>query len=186
MSVVLDKLNFLTRGDFLLGIIPPMGAILTEAINLLSLKYLKADAGRTLQDESWGKSKLSEDDIEVVNDLIAYTSSGASEIAGLAPTFVSVVTSGFAILKEIQNWFWPTVVYINVIMILTLMVVKLLRGSTCYEIAGRKIQFFPRGKIFKRGVMRTRKQVASYIIYFVNILFVGLAILVYASVTHSK
>jgi hypothetical protein len=174
----------MTRADFILAILPPLGAILVERIDLLSLTYLMADADRTLKDESWASDKLPEEDTNVIKDLIAYTSSGASEIAGLTPTFVSAITSGFAILKEIQHWLWPTVAYISAVMIITLIIIKVLRGSTCYAVAEKEIPIplFYRGWLFKRGAMRTRKQIAAYIIYVVNSLLIILAISVYVGV----
>ncbi len=163
-------------GDFILAALPPFGAILVEGINLVDLEYLKLDASRTLKEESWEADKVSDHD--VIKDFIALSSSGASGICGLAPTFVSVITSGFAILKELHAWLWPTVIYVLSIMIIVLLVIKLLRGSTCYAIAGRQ-RIFLGGRISKEGIRRTPKQVASYIVYFTNGLLILLAIVVF-------
>ncbi len=173
----------MVSADVILAILPPAGAILIEGLDLLSVTFLLEDADRTLQDESWAKEKVSEADVGVIKELIAYSSSGASEIAGLAPTFVSAITSGFAILKEIQHWLWPTAAYISSVMIIALLVIKLLRGSTCHAIAEKEIPIplISRVWIFKRA-MRTRKQLSSCTIYVVNILLIGLAIFVYSSI----
>ena len=169
----------MTLGDFILAVLPPAGAIFVERIDLLNLEYLNLDASRTLKEKSWEADKVS--DHNVIRDFIALSSSGASEISGLAPTFVSVITSGFAILKEIQAWLWPTVVYIISIMTIVLLVIKLLRGSTCYAIAGRQFTFW-RGRILKEGIRRTPKQITSYFIYLTNLLLILLAIAVFARV----
>jgi hypothetical protein len=162
----------MTPGDLILGLLPPAGAILVEWIDLVNREYLLKDAARTLAEEG-------QEQDNTIQEIIAISAEGASEIVGLAPTFVSAIVSGFAILKEIQHWLWPTSVYILTIMVLTLMVIKLLRGSTCFAIADKQRDFF-RGRIFKSDFRRTPKQMASYTIYVVN-----LAALTQSSKTHA-
>ena len=146
--------------------------MLVERMDLLSRDYLLADAATALREEG-----QKEDD--AIKKLIAISAEGASEVVGLAPTFVSAIVSGFAILKEIQDLLWPTVVYIISIMILTLWIIKVVRGSTCFAIADKQRDFL-RGRLFKRGIRRKPKQMISYVIYLTNFFLMVLAIAVFA------
>lgn len=167
----------MTLGDLILALMPPAGAIFVEWIDLLNDEALLTDATITLREEGQEEAVS---DPSVIRAIIAKSTAGASEIAGLAPTFVSVFTSGFAILKEVEDWLWPGIAYLVSILLVALVVARLLHGYTYHAIAVRQRDYF-RGRIFEKGFRRTRKQVVSYIIYAINGLLMLLALGVFCS-----
>jgi hypothetical protein len=112
------------------------------------------------------------------------SSVAAVEVSGLAPTLVASVTSGFAVLHELPEPFWPAILYTLIFVTLVLFVMWLLSGSTFYAIGENKVEIQ-----FKRGLElqepsdassgRTREQRVKTVIYLANICLIIAAFLVF-------
>lgn len=123
---------------------------------------------------------MTSDDKDVIVDFIAYTSAGASEIAGLAPTLVAAVTSGFAVLREVTNWVPPTIAYISAMILILIIIVKMLSGVTYYAIADKGIELVKKGRLFlEKGITLNRQEISSKVIYLINGALIVLAVSVY-------
>ena len=154
-------------GDLVIALLPPAGAILAERIDLVNRDALLDDAGDALREEGQAEDN-------VIKQIIATTAEGASEYVGLVPTCISALLTGFTVLRELQRPLWPTIVYVIFLGVISISLIKLLKGSTYHAIADKPKEFF-RGRI-----TRTRKQMISYTIYFLNFTLIFLALTVFS------
>ena len=147
-----------------LGTIPPIFAILVEALNPVSTAVLAASARRDFGDigrdwrelaNNWrtlakehgvGDETIKERGIETdaalddrfEEQLIGQATKfgeGAVEVAGVVSTIVSVVSSGFAVVHELPNPFWPAVAYILFFMAVGLWLLRILGGQSFANVA---------------------------------------------------
>jgi hypothetical protein len=108
-----------------LAMIPPAFAILVERFNPISDGAIRSRVERDLQ-------QFKRDDDAEHEALVVHSAKmveGAVEVAGLAPTFVACLTSGFGVLSEYPNP-WLIVGYILVFLALLLFLLHYLGGQT--------------------------------------------------------
>src|SRR5271168_2588611 len=105
-------MDFATVG---LSIIPPALAIAVERLNPVSETLLRRSAEQDLKDYEARNHQ------HLIDDATKFAS-GAVEVAGLAPTLVAAVTSGFGVLHELPRPFWPSIVYVLIFIVLVLMI----------------------------------------------------------------
>jgi hypothetical protein len=109
----------------------------------------------------------------VIKEIIATTAEGASEYVGLVPTCISALLTGFAVLRELQRPLWATILYVIFLGVISILMIKLLKGLSYHAIADKPKEFF-RGRI-----TRIPKQMISYTIYFLNSTLILLALVVF-------
>jgi hypothetical protein len=156
-------------GDLCIALLPSAGAILAERIELVNRDDLLKDAGEALREEGQAEDN-------VIKEIIATTAEGASEYVGLVPTCISALLTGFAVLRELwkfQRSLWPTILYVIFLGVISVLMMKLLKGLSYHAIADKPKEFF-RGRI-----TRTPKQMISYTIYFLNFTLILLALVVF-------
>lgn len=113
-----------------LAMIPPAFAILVERFNPISIGAIRSSVERDLEQFRHGDDTAHE-------SLLAHSTKmveGAVEVAGLAPTFVACLTSGFGVLSEYPNP-WMIVGYILVFLTLLLFLLHYLSGQTFLQMA---------------------------------------------------
>jgi hypothetical protein len=158
---------------FGLAIIPPILAMAVERFNPLTEHRAKTSAEADLH--QFQAATLNNYNILV--ERVTFSTLAAIEVAGLAPTLVSAVTSGFAILHEIPNPFWYTIVYVIFFITITLVLLNLLAGRSFYEIQTTKPTYKRKGR--PKVIGQTRSGIVSATIYVANIALVLLAVSTY-------
>ena len=155
-----------------LAVIPPMLAIIVEFLNPINDHVLEASAEADLARFQIGQ------DHDVLVETAARSAGGAVEVAGLAPSLVSTISSGFAVVHDLPSPFWPAVCYILPFVAVILIILRLLGSRTFLEIETEPHVIEWRGRTIPIG--RTRSQIVSWIIYAVNCLLISVAFIVYA------
>lgn len=152
----------MSLSDFFMTFLPPLGAIAAELFDFCSVESLQRDTQNLLEIESWEQDKIR--DRDVIRDLIAYSAAGASEVVGVAPTFISVIFSGAALAYSFDAP-WIMVVSFVVLGLFIMVIWKLVSGQTYYAIAEKGVDLqIP----FGREIRRTRKEIISYMIFSAN------------------
>jgi hypothetical protein len=160
-------MNFSTAG---LAIIPPALAIAVERLSPVSERSLRQSVKQDLDAyETANHQHLIDDATKLA--------AGAVEVAGLAPTLVASVTSGFAILYEFPKPLWPTIIYVLVYITLALLLLRLLVGQTFKQIGDQKPIVHWWGK--ERTLPWTGTQTVSYFIYTSNLILILFVIVSY-------
>jgi hypothetical protein len=160
-------------GGFGFAILPPVLAIVVERLNPINGPSIRTSAERDFVDFQQPEGHTS------LLDYVTQSAKAAVEVSGLAPTLVAAVTSGFAIIHDLANPFWPALGYVTVFVIIALGLLRLLAGWTYFEIGTRSWTYFLFGK--ERSSRRTRSDVVSATIYATNILIIFVAVIVAAS-----
>jgi hypothetical protein len=120
----------MTPAAVVLAMIPPVFAILVEWFNPISTSAIASSVKRDL-------AQFNQDDDEVHEGLVTHATKmveGAVEVAGLAPTCVACLTSGFGVLSEYPNP-WVIVCYILVFLALLLFILHYLAGQSFLDMA---------------------------------------------------
>jgi hypothetical protein len=165
-----------------LAIIPPALAILVEALNPINERMIGRSVDLDLQgNEDLARSSFFVDTVDRVTKL----STAAVEIAGLAPTLVASVTSGFAVIHELPSPFWPAIIYALIFIGVALFVIWLLSGTTFYAAAVLPIEIRFSGSLSltesqPRENGRTRQKVVATSIYAINGILIGASVVVFA------
>src|SRR5690348_1904920 len=146
--------------DFGLAVIPPVLAMAVERLNPLSYGHLLASARADLV-----QYQLDENH-DLLIETVALSSAAAIELAMLAPTFVSAVTSGFAILHAIPNPFWYVIAYVLLFLTLALGILRLLSGLTFHQIQTTRpvIRWWGRDRAIRWFIVT----IVSFVIYLSN------------------
>jgi hypothetical protein len=161
-------MNFAT---IVLSIIPPALAIAVEWLNPVSERLLRRSAEQDLLDyEAQNHQHLIDDATKLAN--------GAVEVAGLAPTFVAAVTSGFGVLHELPRPFWPSIIYILIFVGLVLLLLRLLGGQTFVQMDDRRMSITFWGH--ERTLPWTTVRIVSFFIYAANLILIAFAFGTYA------
>jgi len=165
--------------DLGLAIIPPSLAILVEALNPVNEHVIRQSTSVDLQaNEDFSQSQFYLDIVDRVTTL----STAAVEIAGLAPTLVAAVTSGFVVIHNLSSPFWPTILYVLILVGVALFLVWLLSGTTFYSAAVVPIKIkLPRFSLTELpdgAVGRTRQEIVARSIYAINGLLILASIIV--------
>jgi hypothetical protein len=148
-----------------LAIIPPTLAILVELLNPVSRAMIAASAEADLQ-------PFAADNHNELLETVTKSTEAAVEIAGLAPTLVASITSGFAIIHEYPQPFWPAIVYVLIFMGLVLFILWMLAGNTFFQIDDLAF----RVTLFRKDInFPVRTLVVRRIIYISNSLLIILA-----------
>jgi hypothetical protein len=161
--------NLATAG---LAILPPALALVVEAFNPISERVLRRSAETDL-------APFLKDHPELVN--VSTTSMGAAvEISGLAPTLVSTITSGFAILYEVPApyGYFAAILYTIVFVLLTIFILRMLGGVSFLGMGSESYIIRWRGQ--EKRLKANRTGVVRRIIYFANVLLIIACIAVYA------
>lgn len=151
----------------LLVTVGPLLAILVEALNPVSERLIRQSAERDLSVYGTANHEL------LVEDVTKLTS-GAVEVAGLAPTLVAVVTSGFAILHEIANPYVPLLLYLAAVIAMVLVLFQFLFGSSFLEIETTRQPITVAGWAFTPRW--TGSKAVSIGIYTLNVLLIVVAL----------
>jgi hypothetical protein len=153
-----------------LAIIPPALAIAVERLRPVSESLLRRSAEQDLLDyEAANHQQLIDDATKLAN--------GAVEVAGLAPTLVASVTSGFGILHEFPQPFWPAIIYVLIFIALVLLLLRLLTGQTFLQLDDRRLAVTLWGR--ERTLPWTGTKIMSYFIYSANLILIVFAITTY-------
>jgi hypothetical protein len=145
-----------------LAIIPPALAMLVERLNPISENLIETNAKRDLKDFETLAG------YNVLIETVTKATTAAVEVAGLAPTLVASITSGFAVIHELPSPFWPTIVYVLILIPIVLYLLVMLGGHSFFEIDDASFDS-------KFCGATTRTKMVSRIIYFVNILLIVLS-----------
>ncbi len=155
----------------ILAILPPFFAIVVERVNPINAAYInpkvKADLERF---ENYDNHKAL---LCVSQRMVA----GAVEVAGLAPTFVAVLSSGLGVLYEYPNM-WLVIGYVLLLTLLVLLVMNFLSGQTFYQIDATRQPW----KLFKRKEVAPKRfgsETIGRFIVAVNLLLIVLILVVY-------
>lgn len=158
-----------------LAIIPPALAIAVERLNPVSERLLRRSAELDLQDyEPHNHQPLIDDTTKLAN--------GAVEVAGLAPTLIAAVTSGFGVLHELPQPFWPTIIYVLIFIVLVLLLLRLLSGQTFLQIDDRRMPVILWKR--ERTLPWTGTKIVSYFIYSANSILIAFAVITYCVTEH--
>jgi hypothetical protein len=153
-----------------LAIIPPVLALAVERLNPINERLLRRSAVQDLQPyEAANHQHLIDDATKMAN--------GAVEVAGLAPTLVASVTSGFGILHELPHPFWPAIIYVLIFICLVLLILRLLVGQTFLQLDDRPLSIHLCGK--ERTLSWTGTQTVSKLIYVSNFILIAFGLLTY-------
>jgi hypothetical protein len=140
-------------------------AILVELLNPVSRSMISANAEADLQPFAAANH-------DELLETVTKSTQAAVEIAGLAPTLVASITSGFAIIHEYPQPFWPAIGYVLIFIGLVLFILWMLSGNTLFEIDDLAFTV----KFFRWEIsMPVRTQVVRRIIYISNTLLIILA-----------
>jgi hypothetical protein len=155
-----------------LAIVPPILAIIVERFNPVTPRLLHRDAKEDFTaykgnfDEPGNFNKF-------VEDVQCFTS-GAVEASGLAPTVVSVISSGFAVIHEASYPFLLSVVYILPYMGLIIYMLCLLSG-----VSFLKMYTTAPAQSFLFGKNMNYSECIARVIYGANGILILLAFVVY-------
>lgn len=108
--------------DLVLAAIPPLLAMLIERFNPISSNTIRLNAERDLDDFR----SLAE--FPMLVDTVAAFTAAVVEVSGLAPTLVSAIVSGFAVVHAVDRPFWLIVTYCLVLIVVVIPVLRLLTG----------------------------------------------------------
>ena len=112
---------------FILLAIGPILAMIVESLNPISEAMIR----KSVEDDLRTYEQRHHE--QLVDDATKLTV-GAVEVTGLAPTVVSVFTTAFAILHEVERPFFPMLGVFVLFVIILLVVVRLLGGLTFVQI----------------------------------------------------
>jgi len=152
-----------------LATIPPFFAILAERYNPISASAIRSSVIKDLQPAR----QQNETEHQALVNNVTKLAEGAVEVAGLTPTFVACLTSGFGVLSEYPNP-WLIVAYILVFVALVLFLLHYLSGLSFLEMVAvdKKIPF-------PFASSRRPVHVISRTIYVANFILIAFVILVY-------
>jgi hypothetical protein len=157
-----------------LAIIPPLVAIVFEAVNPIRGQFIDSSVERDLDDF---RASIPADATPDHNDLIA-TVSGSTrasvEMAMLALTLMSVITSGFAIIHEFTEPYWPAIFYVIFFTFVGLILWKLLAGYSLSAIDETAAVTF---RLWRWSRSVHRSEVLEFMIYLLNGLLIIFAFL---------
>jgi hypothetical protein len=153
-----------------LAVIPPTLAILVEFFNPISGNRIGTDAKIDLE-------PFRTDNHDELVTTVSKSTEAAVEISGLAPTLVSAATSGFAIIHEYPQPFWPAIGYVLVFIAILLFLLWMLSGKTFFNVDDEAflVHLFWKERRFPR-----RTRVVKITIYTANVLLIVLALGSYA------
>jgi hypothetical protein len=167
------------------AILPPLLAMLVEYRSPVSDDAIQFSIERDLgefnvvdpdENNTGGAGAQTAASSELVKAAVISTKS-AVEVSGLAPTIVSCVTSGFAVVNEMASPLWFAVAYVVAFITLGLFVIRMLAGHSFLEIGSRDYETCLRWKGVR--VSRTRTQLVAWTIYGANGLLIVTAFLVF-------
>jgi hypothetical protein len=159
--------------DFGLAVIPPVLAMVVEWLNPLTDEHVLGSARIDLEQYQRDKNH------DLLTETVALSTSAAVEIAGLSPTIVSAITSGFAIIHSIPHPFWYTIGYVLIFVAIALGLLRMLAGRTFHQIRTTRPVIRWWGKDRQFPWFRTK--IVSSIIYLSNFVLVILATSTYLS-----
>ena len=119
-----------------LAITPPCLAILLEMVNPVNERFIR----RNVQNDLWvllGQKPQYLDAVERVTKI----SAAATEIAGLAPTLVASVISGFAVIHELEQPLFPAAIYTLTLIGVAVFLVWLLAGRSLHDVGEIAVAF---------------------------------------------
>jgi hypothetical protein len=147
-----------------LVIIPPALAIAVERLNPITERHLRRSAEQDLQLYDANNHE------HLIDDATKFAN-GAVEVAGLAPTLVACVTSGFGVLHEFPHPFWPAIIYVLIFVALVLLLLRLLAGQTFLQLDDRRLPVHWRGR--ETTLPWTGTKAVSYFIYAANLILIA-------------
>jgi hypothetical protein len=150
-----------------LAIIPPAIAIFFEAVNPIRHRFVDSSVERDLDEFriAAGTTPIPTHTHEDLIETVSGATRAAIEIAMLALTVVSVITSGFAIIHEFEKPYWPAIGYVIFFMVVGLILWRLLAGYTLYEIDEHAIFTLRLGQ-WSRSF--SRSEIITFAIYSLN------------------
>jgi hypothetical protein len=159
----------MTPAAVVLAMIHPAFAILVERFNPVSASAIASSVERDLE-------QFRKDDDDLHESLTSHGTKmveGAVEVAGLAPTCVACLTSGFGVLSEYPNP-WVIVGYILVFLALLLFILHYLSGQTFLDMAS-----VPKETPLPCMGRYLPVHVISRTIYFANFLLIGFTAIIF-------
>jgi hypothetical protein len=160
--------------DFVLAVIPPALAILLEAFTPFTARFFAGQANQIVGSEigpvaSETCKEQIEQLISTTKLLLAHSMAGASSLAGLAPTFVSFIVSGFAIFVVISNPYWWLLGFAIAFLVLAILIQRILSGRSLFELETTKVT----------ALNRPPTCFISLLIYVTNIVLIAAALSIY-------
>jgi hypothetical protein len=158
----------------ILAIFPPVFAVILERYNPINEISIRPKVERDL------KRFEDYEHHGTLLDVSTKMVTGAVEVAGLAPTILAVLTSGFGVLYEFLPNPWPILAYAFFIAVLVILVLSFLGSQTFYELEATKQpwKLLP-GRASKPK--RTGSQKISLLIVVVNCLLITLVVVTYCA-----
>ena len=164
----------MTPASAVLAVIPPFFAIFVELLNPISDRSLSRSVEKDLETYKANTTV----DYDVLTKQVVSIASGAVEVAGLAPTFVASLTSGFSVLTDLPNP-WLIVGYILVFLFLLLFLLHYLSGQTYLQVSDTKQPIELCGH--RIPVRWHGTSIVSAIIYFANMLLIIFVFIVFVA-----
>jgi hypothetical protein len=154
-----------------LALIPPVFAIVGELLNPINERSLKASAEKDLRNYEQGTNHQ-----HLIDDATSFAN-GAVEVAGLAPTFIASITTGFGIWHEFRDPFWPAVIFVSIYVILGLCLWSFLSGQTYLQIdtTRQPVHIFGRA----RTLPYTGTKIISRFVYAANVILIAFLAVAY-------
>jgi hypothetical protein len=154
---------------FILTLIPPSLALLVECLNPINERSLKASAENNLRDYEQGINH------QHLIDATKFANS-AVEVAGLAPTFIATIATGFGISREFPDPLWPAVIFVLIFIILGLFLWFLLSGQTYIQMDDTRqpVPFFGGSRTLPYGTT-----IISIFIYAANVILILFIVIAY-------
>jgi hypothetical protein len=168
----------MTPLSVVLAIIPPAFALLVEYFNPVS----EASIFKSLETDLKHYDGISGFDNESLKKQVLKITSGAVEVAGLTPTFVACLTSGFGVLADYPNP-WVGVGYVLLFLALLLFLLRFLSGQSYLDISEKAVPI--NFLIYKNDTGRS-VEVLSAIIYAANVFLIGFVLIIFAVSTNEE
>jgi hypothetical protein len=163
----------MTPASAVLAVIPPFFAIFVELLNPISERSISHSVQKDLENYKVSTAI----DYNTLTKQVESIVGGAVEVAGLAPTFVASLTSGFSVLNDLPNP-WVIVGYILVFLALLLFLLHYLSGQTYLQMSDTKqpIELFG----YKVPVRWHGTSIVSALIYIANLLLILFVVIIFA------
>ena len=155
----------------MLALIPPVFAIAGELLNPINERALKASAEKDLRNYEQGTNHR-----HLIDDATKFAN-GAVEMAGLGPTVLASITTGFGIWHEFRDPLWPAVLFVSIFLILSLLLWFLLSGQTYLQMdtTRQPVHFLGRA----RTLPWTGTKIISLFIYAANFILIAFLAMAY-------
>jgi hypothetical protein len=163
-----------------LAIIPPFVAIFFEAVNPIRHRFVESSVGRDFGEfepifQGAATPGAPTPDFDLLIEKASGSTKATVEVSMLALTGVSIITSGFAVIHEFDEPYWPAIFYVIFFFGVGLFLWSLLAGYTLFQIDDEE-GWGPSFRGWRRSF--SRSHIIEFVIYLLNGLLIIFALLV--------